>query len=80
MSRSSKNHPIVHLTVSAADSTDDKRLQTALVEIASQDLTVSIISQQMRSPTLLRERAHHTLNPSVIAFATNTTLRSTLVS
>jgi elongation factor G len=48
MSRSSKNHPIVHRTVSAADSTDDKRLQTALVEIASQDLTVSIISQQMR--------------------------------
>jgi hypothetical protein len=48
MSRSSKNHPIVHLTVSAADSSDDERLQTALVEIASQDLTVSIISQQRR--------------------------------
>jgi hypothetical protein len=60
MSRSSKNHPIVHRTVSAADSTDDKRLQTALVEIASQDLTVSIISQQMRiSHSLEGKSASH---------------------
>jgi elongation factor G len=39
--------PIVRLTVSASDSTDDKRLQTALVEIAAQDPTLRVGAQQM---------------------------------
>ena len=39
--------PIVRLTVSASDSTDDKRLQTALVEIAAQNPTLRVDAQQM---------------------------------
>jgi elongation factor G len=47
MSGSSMLPPIVRLTVSASDSTDDKRLQTALVEIAAQDPTLRVDAQQM---------------------------------
>jgi elongation factor G len=47
MSGSSKGHPIVRLTVSAANSTDDNRLQTALVEIAAQDPTLRVDAQPM---------------------------------
>ena len=39
--------PIVRLTVSASDSTHDKRLQTALVEIAAQDPTLRVDAEQM---------------------------------
>src|SRR5690348_9362222 len=47
MSGSSKGAPIVRLTVSAADSIDDKRLQTALDEIAAQDPTLRVDVQPM---------------------------------
>ena len=47
MSGSRKGPRIVRLTVSATDSTDDKRLQTALVEIAAQDLTFRVDAQPM---------------------------------
>jgi len=47
MNGSSKDHPIFRLTASAADSVDDKHLQTALVEIASQDPTLKIDAKSM---------------------------------
>ena len=47
MSGSSMLPPIVRLTVSASDSTDDERLQTALVEIDAQDTTLRVDAQQM---------------------------------
>src|ERR1022692_1826988 len=61
MSGSSKGHPIFHLVVSAADGADDKRLQTALVEIAGQDPSVSINTQPQERLYSLEGRAESDL-------------------
>ncbi|MGH9590195.1 MAG: hypothetical protein ACRD25_07350 [Terracidiphilus sp.] len=45
MSGSISGYPIMQVTVSASDSTDEERLQAILVEIAGQHLTVSIYTQ-----------------------------------
>lgn len=47
MSGSSIGHPIVRLTVSASDNTDDKTLQNALVELAVQDPALRVEAQPM---------------------------------
>lgn len=51
MTGSISGYPIVQITVSASDTTDDKRLQAILAEIAGQQITVNIYTQ----PT---ERTH----------------------
>jgi elongation factor G len=61
MSGSSKGHPIFHLVVSAADGADDKRLQTALVEIAGQDPSVGINTQPQERLYSLEGRAESDL-------------------
>jgi elongation factor G len=48
MSESSKDRPFLCLSISAADSADDERLQNALVEIASGDPRIRVNSQPLK--------------------------------